>query len=157
MNAETVILTPREQFEEFLSNNSKRRTPERFAILEKVAEMPGHFCAEELASELRTNGYPVSDATVYSTLDLMVECGLAHRLRLSERFNVYTYAFGRSNIHHYTVCTHCGKIAAVSKPHVNELLRQQSYTGFSPAYHSLVIYGLCAKCRRRRKYHKNKN
>ncbi len=155
MSQDRAKTTPREQFELFLKSKGKRCTPERFAILDKVVNMPGHFCAEQLAVELRVEGYPVSDATVYSALELLVCCGLAHKLRLCDRTSYYEYVRSENGVHFHTVCTSCGKIKEVSRPFINELLQQQAYTGFVPAYHSLVVYGTCTACRRRRKSKKD--
>ena len=80
-NMRTAKPTPtaEERFAEYLRSNRKRRTAERFAILDRVMATQGHFSAEELCEMMRRDDYPVSVATVYATLELLVNCGLATR------------------------------------------------------------------------------
>ena len=149
MPAQNITISPREQFENFLANHGRRRTPERFAILEKVMETQGHFSAEALYLAMRESGYPVSAATVYSTLDLMVECGLAERQRFSRKAIVFEKV-SSATVHHHLICTECGKIKEVRDQGLTDAVYAQRFRGFQASSYALNIYGICAACIRKR-------
>lgn len=151
MSASKGSPTSRERFDQYLRSNHKRRTAERFAILEQVSKTQGHFSADELGEQLRAEGYPVSCATVYSTLELLVDCGLVARQRFSDKGNLYEKASTTATVHHHLVCTVCGKIKEVRDQTLTELIECRSFTGFTPSYYFLNIYGTCAACARRRR------
>ncbi len=71
----------REIFTRYLHETGRRCTFERYAVLEQVLATPRHFTADDLHTALTAAGNAVSPATVYSTLDLLVDCGLATRHR----------------------------------------------------------------------------
>lgn len=140
----------RQQFEAFLTSHGRRRTPERFAILDRVMETQGHFSAEKLYYIMKEGGYPVSAATVYSTLDLLVECGLAERQRFSRKAIVFEKACSAS-VHHHLICTECGKIKEIRDQGLTEAVYNQRFRGFQASKYSLEIYGVCAACMRHHK------
>ncbi|MGB6034239.1 MAG: transcriptional repressor, partial [Bacteroidota bacterium] len=95
---------------DFLKHRGRlRATPERYAILDAVLLTQGHFDAETLYYRLVTNGVKVSKATVYNTLDLLLECGLVSKYRFAEKTSRYEKAFGRPH-HHHLICLNCGDI-----------------------------------------------
>ena len=75
MKEESAPLSPTELFTDYLIRHKHRKTPERYAILEKIYSIDGHFNAEALY-ELMQNDYRVSLATVYNTLDLLLDAAL---------------------------------------------------------------------------------
>ena len=66
-------------FSTYLEQNNFRKTPERFAILEEIYKRNDHFDAEALYIHMKTQNYRVSRATVYNTLDLLVNCDLVKK------------------------------------------------------------------------------
>ena len=145
MCAAKTSLTARERFDLYLRSNHKRRTVERFAIMDRVLRAPGHVSAEELCKLMKDDGYPVSAATVYSTLELLVDCGLLVRQRFNDKASLYEKA------------SCCGKIKEVRDPALTDLIASRHFAGFTQSYYSLNIYGICGSCsRRRRKKEKDK-
>jgi len=125
-----------------------RATPERFAVLDAVMQIQGHFDAEGLYYRLITSGVRISKATVYNTLDLLQNCGLVAKYRFAENTSRYEKAFGRPH-HHHLICLKCGDIIEF----VNEKLEriQNEACGeenFIPQSSSLQIFGTCSKCRK---------
>lgn len=147
----------RERFDEYLRQNRKRRTSERFAILDMVVKMGGHFTAEELGELLHSDGFPVSSATVYATLELLVDFGLIVRQRFDNQACIYEKASGSaSSTHHHLICTSCGKIKEVRDPAFSRQVEERCFAGFSQSYYTLYIYGICGACSRKRKKVKKK-
>lgn len=64
---------------EYLKAKRLRKTPERYAILDKVCEMNKHFDIEALYAAIEGDGYHVSRATIYNTMELLSDCGIVRR------------------------------------------------------------------------------
>lgn len=136
-------LSPREKFRIYLTEHQMRKTPERFALLDKAMTLPGHFGVEVLYDAMESSGYHVSRATVYSTLELLVDCGLLNRHLFGARKTCYEVALGS---HFHLICSACGKIREIEEDRVAEQLLEMKFEGFNPTYCSTMIYGLCADC-----------
>lgn len=154
MCAASTTGTAAEQFDLYLRSHNKRRTAERFAILERVLAIQGHFSADTVGQTMRADGFPVSTATVYSTLELLSECGLVVRQRFAGSTTLYERASASSGTHHHLVCTCCGKIQEVREPAVGQLIVSTRFARFTPTYYTLNIYGVCARCARANKSRK---
>ncbi len=140
-----------ELFDEFLRSNHKRRTVERFAILECVNHTSGHFSAESLFETLQNKQYHVSPTTVYSTLDLLVECGLVVRHRFNNKANMYERATANAPSHHHLICTVCGKIKEIRDSDINTIIKNKRFPAFTQTSFALNIYGICSTCSRKQK------
>lgn len=139
---------PRDIFSEYLSKHNKRRTPERFAILDSAMSTPEHFTIDSFHDRLENEGFHVSLATVYSTLELLVDCGLVRRHRFGSDSARYERTTGSVN-HHHLVCTRCGKVKEVRDAALGDAISSIRYPGFSANYFSLNIYGICRACQKR--------
>jgi len=131
----------------YLSEHGLRCTIERLAILKSLWENGGHPSAEMIANKLAEGPLYVSRATVYRTLDLLVEADLLCCSNLGEGHRHYEI-----NVEHHDhlICRHCGRIIEVQSP---ELERMQNRicveADFVPQSHTLEIVGLCGDCHRR--------
>lgn len=135
-------------FTQYMINHKLRKTPERFAILEAVFDMSSHFNIDTLHSLVDAENYHVSRATVYNTIELLIDAGLVRRHTFGSQSPQYEKIAGFSK-HYHLVCTHCGKIKEIKDSEIDELLNTKRFGKFHPAYLDLNIYGLCASCVRK--------
>jgi Fur family ferric uptake transcriptional regulator len=132
-------------FAAFLQEQRYRNTNERMRILERVAEMPGHFTADELYVYMHTKGDKVSRATVYSTLELLRQCELVVRHSFDGGGMKYELAARLPN-HDHLFCTDCGRMVEFCFPQLQELVQQiaQQYS-LRAVRHSLQIFARCPR------------
>ena len=129
----------------YLDLNNHRKTTERYAILEAVYNMDGHFTLEELGEKLSGEyNFPVSRATLYNTLKLFLELRLVirHRFQGATRYE----ACYDDNSHSHQVCTMCGKVTEVKTPEVTEMINSLHLTRFRTDGYALYINGICSTC-----------
>jgi len=135
-------------FIQYLRDNNLKVTKERLMLLEELFNSSGHLDADSLLFQLRNQGKRVSRATIYRTLDLLVQCGLARKSRLGREHYVYERVTPGKR-HDHMVCTGCGRIIEFYDADLDERQRQVCLEhNFRPSFYSLQIQGLCAECQR---------
>jgi Fur family transcriptional regulator, ferric uptake regulator len=143
-----VALSPLQRFEEYLQAKGKRITKQRRVIIEQVASRHEHFDADQLLLDLRNNpeAGDVGRATVYRTLEQMVDAGLLHKMVLGGRA-VYEHDYGYPQ-HDHLHCQDCNKLIEFSS---DELIRIRDAVArehqFRVTGHRLIVSGICAGCR----------
>ena len=121
-------------------------TAERQAVLRQVLAAGRHFQADELYLRLaRDKARPVSRATVYRTLRLLCDCGLARKVAFVDRHSHYEHLFG----HEHLICRKCGRIAEFQDQNISRVLdRVCKGKNFRALSHKIEVVGLCSKCSR---------
>lgn len=132
-------------FADFLTQTGRRHTPERTMVLDRALCARGRFAADDIVSALAQAGQRVSVATVYSTLQLMVDCGILVKLCFDQAKAYYQAA--PANMHH-AVCTVCGRVADIRSQQLDIQLRGLHLPRFTPLQASLTVYGICSACSR---------
>lgn len=130
---------------EQLQRRGFKATGPRRAVVEVAIRHPGRFTARDILAELRPRG--VGRATVFRTLDLLVDLGVLNRIHSEDRCHAYTVCMEEH--HHHLVCNQCGQIQEVTVPtierDVNAVARE---AGFRVQGHYLEVFGLCLDCQR---------
>lgn len=133
-------------FQEYLTQKGLKSTRQREIILDEFLRSPSHLSAEELYLRLRKKHPNIGYATVYRTLKLFAECGIAQEQHFGDKQTRYEAAFEEEH-HHHLVCTQCGAIIEFEDPRLDptyeEIARKH---GFFISDHRVDIRGLCSKC-----------
>ena len=126
-----------------LHARGQRVTPQRLVILRELRRRGRHATAEEIHRSVEDELPGMSTPTVYATLDLFVELGLARRIDAGAAA-LYD---ARLDPHQHAVCRRCGRVQDVDgKISVAALIRAAADLGFQPQGAELIISGLCAEC-----------
>jgi Fur family ferric uptake transcriptional regulator len=145
MADKSLIEKAKKIFENYLLRQGSRKTPERFSVIDELYALPQdeHIDVEGLFLLMRNKGYTISRATIYNTLDLLVECGLAVKHQFKDKVALYEQALTYKHHDHY-VCNQCRKIKEFSDERIN-LIKDAIGKEFESAItsHSLVLYGDC--------------
>jgi Fur family transcriptional regulator, ferric uptake regulator len=128
-------------FTEYLGSRSMRKTPERFAILDEIYSREGHFDIDLLFNFMNDKHYRVSRATLYNTLELLMDCMLVVRHKFGRNQAQYekTYQAGH---HDHLIDTETGTLLEFQDPRINEIIKSAcSENDFIPHHYSLYIFG----------------
>jgi len=143
-----------QQLTDYLADRGLKATAQRDNILKIFVEAGRHVSAEELYAQVKKSHPGIGYATVYRTLKLFAEAGLAEERRFEDGFARYEYR-ASSGHHDHLICTGCGEIIEFENERIEELQQDVAKRNrFEVQSHKLEIYGLCSKCQRRKSKNK---
>ena len=135
-------------FDRFVAERGLKSTRQRSLIIETFFGLDGHLSVEELWSKVRAADARVSVATVYRTMKLLAESGLASARNFGDGQTRYEAAVGRHH-HDHLICTRCATILEFEN---DQIERMQDLVarkhGFKVTSHKMELYGLCRACQR---------
>lgn len=122
-------------------------TKQRVNIAKIFFCMQGHHSLEEIYQEVRKKYPSIGQTTVYRTIKLMCEVGLAEELHVGDNFARYEVCIGKQH-HDHLVCTACGKTIEFHLPEIEKYQKELAEkNGFTLLEHRHILLGICEKCR----------
>jgi len=129
-----------------LSAAGERVTRQRLLVANSLAAAGRQLTAEQLYRSLRRRERGIGRATVFRTLETLVDAGVARRLELDG--HIYAYVACLPAHHHHIACTRCGRVEEIDEAYVTPLAeRLAQEMGFEIDDARLDFYGRCATCR----------
>ncbi|MGH7298711.1 MAG: Fur family transcriptional regulator [Polyangiaceae bacterium] len=145
----------RAMLQTYMDRKGLRSTDQRRLIVETFFHADNHVSIEELLAHVRAKDPRVGYATVYRTLKLLTECGVANERRFGDGLTRYELADDVTH-HDHLICVECGDITEFEEPKIEQLQdRIAKKYGFHLRSHKHELYGLCAKCQAARRANGN--
>ena len=142
---ENIRETVKQMLTDYLQKNGHRKTPERYAILDTIYSIQGHFDIDMLYTYMETEGhFRVSRATLYNTIILLMDANLGIRHQFG-RSSQYERAY-KNETHHHMICTECGKVTEFQDDNLKQAIWTTKLKRFTDSHYSLYIYGIFSKC-----------
>jgi Fur family ferric uptake transcriptional regulator len=138
-----------ERFRRHLSDHGHPLTRQRERIARTLLEAEEHLSIEELHERLTASGESPGLATIYRTVDLLVEAGLVRAHDFDQGYRRFEPAPAPDQ-HHHLICTRCGQVDEFTNERLERMLPLiADEHGFLLERHRVEVYGTCRNCRRR--------
>ena len=133
-------------FQEHIQASGLRRTGQRDLILEIFLITEDHLSSEDLYNLVHKKDPTVGHTTVYRTLKLLTEAGLAREVRFGDNKTYYEHHYNHDH-HDHMICTECGRVIEFFSADIESLQDEMADKfGFRPTHHSLRMWGVCSEC-----------
>jgi Fur family ferric uptake transcriptional regulator len=143
-----MILKKKKIFSDFAASKGLRSTRQRDIILDIFLSTHQHVSVEELYLKIKSSNPGIGFATVYRTLKLFVEAGLAREVLLHDGQTRYEHVVAGEH-HDHLVCTGCNTIIEFEDETIEKLQKEiAARHGFLIKSHKMEMYGLCSNCKK---------
>jgi Fur family ferric uptake transcriptional regulator len=135
-------------FLEHIEKKGLRKTSQRELILNIFLETEEHLTSEDLYFLIHKKDPSIGHTTVYRTLKLLTEAGLAREVRFGDGKTYYEHHHDHEH-HDHLICTGCGRVEEFLSTEIEDLQDQIAEgLGFKPTHHSLRMWGVCSDCQK---------
>ncbi|MFN6964021.1 MAG: Fur family transcriptional regulator [Pyrinomonadaceae bacterium] len=139
----------KEIFQEHIQKAGLRRTTQRELIMDIFLRTEEHLTSEDLYWLVQKVDPSVGHTTVYRTLKLLTDAGLAREVRFGDNKTYYEHHYNHEH-HDHMICTQCGKVIEFYSAELEAMQDQIADNfGFNTTHHSLRLWGVCKECRRK--------
>ena len=133
-------------FKDVLKKGGLKITPQRIAVLEEIMKDKGHRESEDVYMAIKTRKTHVSRATVYRTLDILVQHGFARKLNLGDGRARYETKIDSPH-HDHMICNNCGKIIEFINHEIEKIQEDiAKHHQFKLQQHIHQLFGICKEC-----------
>jgi Fur family ferric uptake transcriptional regulator len=140
---------PNDRFEQFVRDHHGRLTPQRQMIVREFLALNGHYDLQELHEHFLKQGKRVNPSTIFRTLKLLVQAGIAGERHFANGNTKYEVNVAH---HDHVICLDCKKIVEFDSPRLEQVqARIVEDLGFEMEFHKHEIYGYCKDCRKSKK------
>ena len=143
-----MLIDPHMILREYLVKHGLKASRQRDLIVEVFLATGGHVRMDELLTNVRNLDHRVSQATVYRTMKLLIDCGIAAARNFSDGHTRYERSDATGEHHDHLICTQCGQIIEFVDPRIEQMQERVAKAhGFVVTHHKMELYGLCNNCK----------